>query len=121
MREKALPTDSKKWVFESQFTIAVENCRQDHYMSEKLLDCFLALSVPIYIGAPNVTDYFDSRGMLIAKDPEEVLRITQSLTSEIYQNMLPYLLENKRRAQELMKLEEKYIEEFYHTALANLS
>lgn len=117
MKERALPTDSKKWIFGSQFTIAIENSRQEHYMSEKLLDCFLALSVPIYIGAPNVRDYFDSRGMFIAKDPEEALRIAGDLTPETYQKMLPYLLGNKNRAQKLMRLEEEYIDEFFRTEL----
>jgi len=117
MKERALPTDSKKWIFGSQFTIAIENSRQEYYISEKLLDCFLALSIPIYIGAPNIRDYFDPRGMFIAKDPEEVIRIAQSLTPETYRKMLPYLLENKSRAEKLIKLEDHYINEFYRTVL----
>lgn len=80
MKRKEVPTDSKKWIFGSQFTIAIENSRQENYFSEKLLDPFLALSVPIYIGYPNIKDYFDERGMFIAKDPEDVIQIAQSLT-----------------------------------------
>jgi hypothetical protein len=117
MKEKALPTDSKKWIFTDQFTIAIENSRQDNYFSEKLLEPFMALSVPIYIGCPNIGDYFDVRGMLIAKDPEDVLDLAQNLTPETYQAMLPYLQENKRRAQKLLNLEDTYIQEFFEKFL----
>jgi hypothetical protein len=113
MQERALPTDSKKWIFFDQFTIAIENSKQDNYFSEKLLECFMALSVPIYIGCPNIGDYFDVRGMLIAKYPEDVLDIARNLTPETYQAMLPYLQENKRRAQELVNLEDTYIQAFF--------
>jgi hypothetical protein len=112
LKDRALPTDSKKWIFGSQFTIAIENSKQENYFSEKLLGPFLALSVPIYIGCPNIKDYFDERGMLIAKDPEDVIRIAQSLTPETYEKMLPYLLENKKRAEKLLTLEENYIDAF---------
>ena len=113
MKGRVLPTDSKKWIFGSQFTIAIENSRQENYFSEKLLGPFLALSIPIYIGCPNIKDYFDERGMFIAKDPEDVIRIAQSLTPETYEKMLPYLKENKRHAEKLMQLEDQYIDAFY--------
>ncbi|MCE3231558.1 MAG: hypothetical protein K0R52_1486, partial [Alphaproteobacteria bacterium] len=112
MKKRVLPTDSKKWIFGSQFTIAIENSRQAYYFSEKLLGCFMALSVPIYIGCPNIGEYFDTRGMLIAKDPEDVLRIVRTLTPDTYTKMLPYLEENKRRAEKLVKIEDHYIDEF---------
>ncbi len=112
MRQRCLPTDTKKWIFNSQFTIAIENNRQANYMTEKLLGCFVSLSVPIYIGCLNVRDYFDERGMFIAESAQEVIRICQSITPETYEQMLPYLIENKRRALELMQLQRKFIQEF---------
>ncbi|MBS0653613.1 MAG: hypothetical protein JSR39_08855, partial [Verrucomicrobia bacterium] len=112
MRCRCLPTDSKKWIFNSQFSIAIENNRQINYMTEKLLGCFVSLSVPIYLGCPNVRDYFDERGMLIAESPKDVIRLCQSITPETYDQMLPYLLENKRRALELMQLDRRLIQEF---------
>ena len=75
--------------------------------------------MPIYIGCPNTTDYFDARGMLIAKDPDDVLRIANSLTPETYEKMLPYLLENKKRAEQLITREDKYIDAFYQAELRN--
>jgi hypothetical protein len=113
MQNSALPTDSKKWIFNSQFNIAVENTAQEHYFTEKLLGCFISLTIPIYIGCPNIGDYFDTRGMFIANSVEDVKKICASITPETYQQMLPYLKENKRRAEEFLKLETKVLDTFF--------
>jgi len=108
-----MPTRSKKWVFSSQFNIAIENCKQRNYFTEKIIGCFVSMVIPIYIGCPNITDYFDKRGMFIAKDIDDVIKICNSLTPETYEKMLPYLKENKKRAEALLVLKNKYINEFY--------
>lgn len=113
MQKNALPTDSKKWIFNSQFNIAVENTAQEHYFTEKLLGCFISLTIPIYIGCPNIGDYFDTRGMFIANSVEDVKKICASITPKTYQQMLPYLKENKRRAEEFLTLETKVLDTFF--------
>ena len=113
MQASALPTDSKKWVFNSQFNIAVENTAQEDYFTEKLLGCFMSLTIPIYIGCPNIANYFDTRGMFIATSVEDVKKICAAITSDTYHQMLPYLKENKRRTKEFLKLEEKTLGEFF--------
>ena len=113
MQKSALPTDSKKWVFNSQFNIAVENTAQEHYFTEKLLGCFMSLTIPIYIGCPNIGDYFDARGMFIANSLEDIKKICASITPETYNKMLPYLKENKQRAEEFLKLETQVLKAFF--------
>jgi len=112
-QDRVLPSDSKKWIMGTQFSIAIENCNQRNYMSEKLLDCFMSLTVPIYIGCPNVTDYFDARGMLCAKDLNDLIRICNTLTPEKYAQMLPFLMINKQKTEELVRIRSKHIETFY--------
>lgn len=41
------------------FHICMENCYEDDYWTEKFADPVLALSVPIYSGCPNISDYFE--------------------------------------------------------------
>ena len=41
-----------------RFHIVLENDATAHYFSEKLTDCFLAQSYPLYYGAPNAAQYF---------------------------------------------------------------
>jgi hypothetical protein len=112
-QNRVLPTDSKKWVLDTQFYIAIENASQRNYMSEKLLDCFMTLTVPIYIGCTNITDYFDARGILFAKDLDDVIRICDTLTPEKYTQMLPFLEINKKKTVELIRKKDQYIVDFY--------
>jgi hypothetical protein len=86
-----------------RYSLAVENSRHDHYWTEKIADCFLAGTVPIYWGAPNIRDYFPEEAMILIDtlDPVEVARIIKTeATPEAYQRRLPALLEAKRRVLE---------------------
>jgi hypothetical protein len=86
-----------------RYSVAIENSRHDHYWTEKIADCFLAGTVPIYWGAPNIKDYFPEESMIIIDtlDPVEVARIIKAeATPEAYQRRLPALREAKRRVLE---------------------
>lgn len=114
LQNRVLPTDSKKWIFNSQFVIAIENTQQDDYFTEKLLGCFLSLSVPIYIGCPNVSEYFDTRGMIIVNSLQELINAVNLISEETYAKMLPYLKENRNRSLKLLNLEKEVIAEFFN-------
>ena len=86
-----------------RYSVAIENSRHDHYWTEKIADCFLAGTVPIYWGAPNIADYFPREAMIILDtlDPEEAARIIRAeATPEAYARRLPALREAKRRVLE---------------------
>lgn len=63
-----LPIDGEGKVslfLDFQYSIAIENSRQTHYFSEKLIDCLVTKTIPIYYGCPNISEYFDTRGWII--------------------------------------------------------
>jgi len=98
-----LPEDNKKHLFGSQFSVAIENCSVDDYFTEKLIDCFITKTVPVYFGCPNIGDYFDTRGMIITDNgdiQELITKINSTITSETYNKMLPYIEENYNRSLE---------------------
>ncbi len=49
--------DKIKTISRAKFVLAFENERFEDYVSEKIYDAMAAGSVPIYSGAPNITDY----------------------------------------------------------------
>jgi hypothetical protein len=63
-----------------RFSLVIENDRFPGYISEKLLDCFLARCVPIYRGAPDVAEYVPRAAFIEAdqfeswRDLEQFLR-----------------------------------------------
>ena len=48
-----------------QFSIAIENSRQKYYFTEKLIDCLITKTIPIYYGCKNIAEYFDTRGWIL--------------------------------------------------------
>jgi len=46
-----------------EYSIAIENCNEKNYVTEKFIDCVLCNTIPIYNGAPNITDIYDGRYM----------------------------------------------------------
>ena len=100
-----LPEDDKKHLFNSQFSFAIENCAIDNYFTEKLIDCLITKTVPIYFGCTNIDKYFDTRGMIIIEsgDVKELIEKVNTITSETYEKMLPYIEENYKKAKEYAK------------------
>ena len=76
------------------FQIAIENLKRPNYFADKIYDCFVTGTVPIYWGAPNIGDFFDIRGILVFSTPQELIDILKSLSREKYEAMLPYIKGN---------------------------
>jgi hypothetical protein len=55
-----IPPDvrSKRQVMSGfRYAICFENCSFPGYVTEKIVDCFLAGCIPVYWGAPDITDF----------------------------------------------------------------
>ena len=46
------------------FSVAIENAYNNGYFTEKILDCFATGTIPVYLGAPNIGDYFNMDGII---------------------------------------------------------
>ena len=71
-----LSRTSKVVLFEDfQFSIIVENTSETNYFSEKLIDCILMKTIPIYYGCPNIGDFFNTAGWicLTSTTPEAIV------------------------------------------------
>jgi hypothetical protein len=83
-----------------RYSIAMENATADDYFSEKLVDCLLLETVPIYYGCPGIGDLFDPRGLISFSSREDLSQILDDLTPERYERMRPFVLANKARVVE---------------------
>lgn len=77
------------------FAIVMENCTQDYYFSEKLIDCFMTLTIPIYWGSKSIDDVFDSRGIIHFDTIGDLDIILNSLSFSKYHEMVKYLEINR--------------------------
>lgn len=87
-------TTYKNELFYSQFHIAIENVTSDNYFTEKLVDCFQTKTVPIYIGCPNLSSFFNMKGIFHIKNLEELTNICNKITPDTYKSMLGAVEEN---------------------------
>jgi hypothetical protein len=82
-----------------RYHIAIENQICPHYWSEKLADTFLAFSLPIYAGCPNVGDYFPPESYIpidIHNFDASLATIRETLATDPYVKRMPAILEARR-------------------------
>jgi Glycosyltransferase family 10 (fucosyltransferase) C-term len=46
------------------FSVVFENIKQDCYFTEKIIDCFSTLCIPVYYGTSEIFNYFNPEGVL---------------------------------------------------------
>lgn len=78
------------------FSIAMENYSTPGYYTEKILDCFLTGTVPIYFGDPDIGDVYDTRGIIRLNDDFT----PENLSFDLYNQMMPYVINNFKIALE---------------------
>jgi len=98
-REDVPMDDKAEALAPFRFHVAVENHYSDHHWTEKLADAFLGEAVPLYVGCPNVEEYFPEESIikLDIKDPESAIEAIKGLSQADYERRLPAVLEAKRR------------------------
>lgn len=65
-----------------KYSVAIENCANDDYITEKLNDCFLAHAFPFYYGAPNIAKYFSASSYELI-DINDLARSLKKITTTI--------------------------------------
>ena len=79
-----------------------ENCKEDYYFSEKLIDSFVTGTIPIYWGCPSIGDFFDTNGMLIFDTLDEIDSIMNNLSEELYKSKLESIKHNFEEAKKYL-------------------
>jgi hypothetical protein len=87
-------------MFKSQFHIYIENCSIQNYFSEKIIDCFVTKTVPIYWGCTNIDYYFNQKGILKFNKINECIDICNNLNDKSYEEFIPYIEDNYNIAME---------------------
>jgi hypothetical protein len=70
----------------NMFHVAVENVKSNNFFTEKIIDCFLTKTIPIYCGCPNIGDFFDERGIITFSSVDELVYIIENISADDFQN-----------------------------------
>ena len=88
-----------------RYSVVIENQTSEFYFSEKILDCFAAETIPIYLGATQIDKFFNPEGIIkiTVEDCNHIEEVLQKCTPEEYEKRLPAVIENFQRVQEYIK------------------
>lgn len=90
-----------------RYSVVIENAQEDNYFTEKVIDCLICRTVPIYWGCRDISTYFDTSNWLIVSEPKDAIEaITlaqgrvpdEALIEKNYQQAKEYLDPDKRCA-----------------------
>lgn len=80
------------------YSIAIENDNTDNYFSEKLIDCFMLCTIPIYWGCNYAYEVFDKRGMISLNSYTDLNEL-KKLDKSYYYDNIDSVVENYFQAQ----------------------
>ena len=85
----------------------IENGQYETYFTEKLLDCFATGTIPVYLGAPDIGDYFNKDGIIDLTEEFDV-------SDEIYYNKMDAIKDNLERTKKMEILEDFIWENYFN-------
>lgn len=81
-----------------KYHFAIENSSINGYFTEKILDCFLTETYPIYWGAPDIRCFFEPESMILIDHDLDFVDLSEYLNDAAMHLRQEALLESKRRA-----------------------
>ena len=92
------------------YHFAIENCKKDFWFTEKLIDCLMTGTIPIYWGCPSIYSFFNDDGFIIFDTLPELKEKLKLCTPEYYESKLPAIKENFELAHKYLLAEDWIVE-----------
>jgi Glycosyltransferase family 10 (fucosyltransferase) C-term len=89
-----------------RYSIAFENAAAPYYFTEKIMDCFVAETVPLYFGSPWIGRFFPEEALIVIDpgDPDVFDKIAEVVASDLYRRNRDAIIEAKRRTLEIYNI-----------------
>ncbi|MGV0949104.1 MAG: glycosyltransferase family 10 domain-containing protein [Azonexus sp.] len=95
-----------------RFSVTIENGQIDTLFTEKLIDCFLTGTVPIYWGTPKIAEHFNMDGVIAFNTMDELGAILENLNEFDYARRTTAIVDNFTRANRYRVAEDYIFEKF---------
>lgn len=91
------------------FSICVENGIYESYFTEKILDCFACGTIPVYLGTPDIFNYFNKDGIVLLDDKFNL----SNLNADLYFSKLEAVKDNLERVKNYITCEDWLYENYF--------
>jgi hypothetical protein len=99
-----------------QYSVCIENSSRENYFSEKITDCILNKTIPIYWGCSNIGDFYDIDGIIQVNNADEIIKVINNLDPDYYKSKAYTIEANYQRAFEykdyVSNIKEKIVDIF---------
>lgn len=100
----------KETVFgDSQYGVAIENFSHRGYFTEKILDCFLLKTIPVYWGCSNIGDYFDINGIITFNNVDDLIYTINNIDENFYESKKEIIEKNWKLALNYIDYEQSVV------------
>lgn len=96
-----------------RYSFPIENSILDIYFTDRIIECFLTGTVPIYYGSSLIEKYFNKEGIIFFNDINQLEDIFKMTTESFYNSKLKIIKENFELAKKYAIIENNlYLEVF---------
>jgi len=100
----------KEEVFgDSMFGVAIENVSHNGYFSEKILDCFLLKTIPVYWGCSSIISFFKQDGIIIFDNIDDLIVKVNKIDESYYNERKDIIEENYNLALQFVDYEQNIV------------
>jgi hypothetical protein len=89
------PVETKIEVLKDyMYCIVIENQKMDYLFTEKIIDCLVTGTIPIYWGCPSIGDFFDTNSIYTFNSYDELEKILSQISEEDYLSKIDNIKKN---------------------------
>lgn len=95
-----------------RFSIIVENHISPYWFTEKITNCFMSMTIPIYIGATEIGKFFNTDAIIQMNPNQNITDVLEKCTKEYYEEHLYAVIDNYNRIKDYNVMDrmcEKYL------------
>ncbi len=89
-----------------RYAIVIENDISPLFFTERITSCFLAQTIPIYIGASRIGEFFNTEGIfqISPKDADNIEKVLKACDEQDYLQRLPAIKDNFERVKQYINI-----------------
>ena len=80
-----------------RFSIVIENEITPYGFTEKITNCFAAMTIPVYLGASKIDSLFNPEGIIQFRITDDIETVLKKCTKELYDEKIPSIMENYKK------------------------